>query len=162
MDAEEIICAFAFGTVSMARPETAQDYRRIQANINRLLRLAQFLRDEVGKDFHMGAWAEMKKGDGLCSVSAKSAAHCKMVCCLGGWATKFHPDLVLREGTLFNTQTRVFSVHAFAEAFNLYYDVACDLTDIYAPHQTPKAAAKAIEKVAKQMADEHGYEIVEL
>lgn len=87
---------------------------------------------------------------------------CGMVGCVGGWATVVHSDLFLHQGEVRNAETESFGFVAFAEAFDLYRDTAAALTYSDAPHQTPKAAARAVERVARRLAKDNGYEIVEV
>lgn len=127
-----------------------------RTNINRLLRLAGLLRDLPPKNFDIGSWAE--------ESAPPPKAKCGMTCCIGGWATVIHPDLTLSlsGGLRINGSYSGGSGHkSFAKAFGLSNDAAYPLTDGDASHRTPKAAARAVEKVAADLAEEHGYEIVE-
>jgi len=125
-----------------------------RTNIDRLLRLAALLRDLPPKDFNQGQWYGSDRDPDV------RKAKCDMVCCLGGWATTIHPDLIFGPDGLYFQNTRAHL--AFAVAFGLDEDVARALTDGDAPHQTPKAAARAVENVAADLAAEHDYEIVEV
>lgn len=130
-------------------------------NIDRLLRLAHFIRGLGRKDFDMLTWKEAKlEKDELLVHKASRAIHCKMVCCIGGWATLFHPELIINHSGLVHKGTKKRGFDAFASAFGMNNPDAISLTRGEAPHQTPKAAATAIEKVAKEYATEEGYNIV--
>lgn len=137
----------------------------VRTSINRLLRLAALLRDLPKDEFDMVDWAS----DGVygpCLLNAKPK--CGMVCCIGGWATAIHPDLVLRyfasdeNADLENKRTGSDGPDAFADAFGINLDTASSLLHWQAPHQTRAKAAAAVEKVASQLALENGYEIVEV
>ena len=143
----------------------------VRKNVNRLLALADFLENKAGQaDFDMSTWAQFKDGrtqdhinswDGNVTqepVPVTKAVHCKTACCIGGWATNFHPDLILDEyGGLIHLPGTC--QEAFAHPFGIDEDIASRLTFIGAPHQTPKAAAKAVERVARNLAERHGYTI---
>ncbi len=70
------------------------------------------------------------------------------------------PELVLDAGNLFNKRTHRSDLYAFSDAFGISEDTAANLTDVDAAHKTPLKAAKAVEVVAVDFAEKHGYEIV--
>jgi len=137
--------------------------RQAEVAINRLLRLAEFLRELDRVDFNMSNYAQSISGDSRDTDRLKGdAIHCSTVCCIAGWATKFHPDLRLRGNEVRIGHGRKLSIgfEAFEEAFYLPWETTYDLCATSAPHQTPKLAARAVEKVAEEMADTFGYDIV--
>jgi hypothetical protein len=125
-----------------------------RTNINRLLRLAGLLRSLPPEQVDMN------------HVAYEST--CGTVCCIAGWATRVHPDLTLGppndggDRYLRHKGKENLSYHdCFAEAFGLDMDTAVELTRANAPHRTPAACALAVERVAADLAVQHGYEIVE-
>lgn len=127
-------------------------------NINRLLALAALLRGLPDKAFCMDDWVAPED-----ALPKLKKAKCGMTCCIGGWATCVHPDLMLYGPGLRLQNARNFSGLAnFAEAFGLDQHTAFGLTDSDALHKTPEAAARAVEAVAADLAAEHDYEIVEV
>ncbi len=83
-----------------------------------------------------------------------------MAGCLGGWATRIVPELVLKDACLYNTRTRQRESRAFSDAFGITMYDSNTLTNGDAEHKTPKAAAKVVELLAADIAEVHGYEIV--
>lgn len=138
--------------------------RKIGTAINRLLELAELVRTLEPSNFSMANWCRWKDSKNYNNLP-KKPTQCKTTACIGGWATWIHPDLYLsKDGDLCHTnddeKNDTYVVHPFAKAFHLTEKVADDLTYYKAPHQTPKAAAKAVEKVAADLAKKHGYDIV--
>ncbi len=137
---------------------------RINVTINRLLALAQFLRELPRRAFDMGCWVR-KSNEDLLDIdsskhSYKKTPECGMAGCLGGWATHIVPELVLKGGYLYNTRTHQRESRAFADAFGITTYDSNILTDGDAEHKTPKAAAKVVELLAANIAEVHDYEIV--
>jgi len=142
-------------------------------NIDRLLGLAQFLREEVKRpDFNQADWFQSKYHEGLPLNSLidkkRKPIHCKTACCVAGWATHYHPNLfvsvtgdVRLERPNEETFPAALGAHAMAEAFGINFSRAVDLCNGDAPHQTPKKAAKAVEREAEVLAEQFGYDIVD-
>jgi len=139
--------------------------RQIRKSVNRLLKLSAFLYTLQKVDFDMSLYSRPKDDDDLSYRQKPLPVHCKTVCCIGGWATRFHPSLRLTQHgflTLPVGEMSSWCGHAaFARAFDLPFDVASQLCETGAPHQTPKQAAKAVEKVATELAADHGFDVVE-
>lgn len=137
--------------------------REITTAVRRLRKLAELIRpmkrarwqdkDDVWVgDFLMEIWGQKKDGS---DTAVRKLTHCRTVGCIGGWATAVNPNLRLNKyGNLSNTLTDSIGDCAFADAFHLDLLVAARLTDQAAPHQTPKAAARAIERVVKNLETE--------
>lgn len=137
---------------------------RTNVTINRLLALAQFLRELPRRAFDMECWVR-KSTEELFDIDITlhnytKTPECGMVSCLGGWATHIVHELVLKDGRLHNTRTHKWESVAFADAFGLSMHDSDMLTNGDAEHTTPKTAAKAVELLASEIATDHGYEIV--
>ena len=117
-------------------------------NLNRLLRLADLLRSLPKKKFNMVNWAEKDR-------------ECGMVCCIGGWACSIHPDLKrdAKEGCIYHTKTGDLDATAFQEAFELS---AWDTErTVFGNFRSPQTAANHIDRLAKRLAKENDFEIVD-
>jgi len=141
----------------------------IKANINRLLRLAAFIRDELTDDgFDMSDWsyyqADVDGGptpDHMPKTLRKTYHGCGMVGCIGGWATKFHPDLQLTPGgDVVHVKTRSWGSDAFVDAFDP--DGYGDCYGLTLTMKSRLEAADKVEQLAKTLADANDYEIVEV
>lgn len=128
-------------------------------NLNRLLRLADLLRELPNEQFDMAMWSN-KVG-------------CGMVGCIGGWATKVHPHLVLvGENQLFNMQsdsnegdlwwllnkvTGNTCGRAFEDAFELSMEYSDSI--VYGNFRKATSAARHIDKLARKLDRENDFEI---
>ncbi len=127
--------------------------RSPEANCNRLLALARLLRGLPAKQFDMGFWvfkANRKK---------KAMQSCGTICCVAGWATSVHPDLELLWDAVHNKHTGKTGADALETAFGIDSKTALFLVDADSPHQKPRQAAAAVEKVAKSFAQQHNLSI---
>lgn len=129
-----------------------------------LLKLAGYLRKEVPKRaFFMLKWGQIgvvgeKTFMDICAAR-RNKFSCGMAACLGGHASVIFPRrlrLVFRDrydtmGRLEGLGKAAGSIgrDAFASAFDLCEKHADDLTTGDATHQTPKAAATAIERLVR-------------
>lgn len=138
---------------------------RTSTTINRLLALAQFLRELPRRAFDMECWVR-KSTEQLFDIEVRKhnynkTPECGMVGCLGGWATHIARELILKDGRLYNTRTCKWETVAFADAFGISMHDSDVLTNGDAEHTTPKAAAKIVELLASEIATGHGYEIIQ-
>lgn len=131
-------------------------YSSVRTSVNRLLRLADLLRELDRKSFDMRSWTSNLDDEHMTPKKNK----CGMVCCLGGWAAAVHPDLELHRGVLTHLQSDSIYGLAFQDAFGLNGVTVEHLTSGSGSHTTPKAAAKAVERVAVALATENNLEIV--
>lgn len=141
---------------------------KISTTINRLLKLAQFLRELPRCSFDMQCWIRDKgripddsEDDRFDRYNCNKIPECGMAACLGGWATHIVPELVIKKGGLHNTRTGGSDYTAFGYAFGLDGVTAEILTDGDADHKTPKQAAKVLEELAVEIAKANDYEIVQ-
>lgn len=129
--------------------------------VERLLKLADFLRERVpADDFDMSAWWFPKSEEkGLVQVS--KATPCKTVACIAGWATAVFPNEIrlLKSGGIIHREfPKLPSDKALVKVLGIC--LACKLT--YAECiKTPVDAANVLEAFAARIADENGYEIYE-
>lgn len=122
---------------------------------NRLERLADFLLALDRTDFNMNDWG-YKKGDQDSGIT--KAKYCNTVCCIGGWATLFHPHLRITKYSLEYREDKYQVLLpegdiAFATAFCLNISVATKLTSPNARHRTPEAAAIEVYRVIEALRD---------
>ena len=72
--------------------------RNVRTDINRLLELAEVVRELEPESFDMNSWFGWKNecsldSDGRLKRLPKKIVHCKTVACIAGWATTVHPHL---------------------------------------------------------------------
>jgi len=128
--------------------------------IDRLLRLADFLRRLPPENFDMDAWNEF-------GVVSREPT-CGTTACIGGWSTLFFPELSLRIDETWDDikiiclsrRHHVTGADAIAEAWGMSVDDAERVCLSYS-HDDPKEAADFLESVVNSNAEESGYEIVE-
>lgn len=132
------------------RPASAA---QIEQAADRLEELSDFLHTLDEKDFDMSFWYHGKPG---CTVNENKSEYCNTVACIAGWATFFHPDLRVWDTEYGNRigYGGFMDTKAFARAFWLRKQVARDLTDPKAAHQTPKLAAIEIARLVHLMRKE--------
>ena len=119
-------------------------------NLNRLLRLADLLRSLPKQKFDMTIWA-------------KENSECGMVCCIGGWACNVHPDLrrIFDDHylTIENKKTFTLDESAFQDAFELSKEDT--YRTVFGNFRSPQTAANHIDRLAKRLAKENDFEIMD-
>lgn len=119
-------------------------------DIQGLIKLARFLRKLPKSKYDQETWVEKRR----CGTKA----------CLAGWASFVFPARFTREPwfqshqwTMYNVKcrrTHHIGPRAFADGFHISYNDASDLCEGSASHQTPKQAAKAIDKLVARLKKE--------
>lgn len=148
-----------------------QRTQRARINVNRLFRLADLLRELPPKEFNMELWISKFKGMDNVFLSKgmankfnvkKPQPGCGTVCCIAGWATAIHPDLVIKEAQVKNTRTGKKGEIGFGQAFGITLDESTKLTKWDAPHKSHIQAAAAVERLAYTLAERNDLEVVEV
>lgn len=149
--------------------DTIANYVRPATAINRLLRLEEIIRKAPKKRFQIGSYrckigVDVDMGEELKPARSLS---CDTAGCIAGWGTCVAPELSFRNNGDKITNDRLprrrppYSYIAFGAAFGLTKEEAdrlclCDLNN----KETPKAAADAVGRLAQELAEYHGYDIV--
>jgi len=130
--------------------------------IDRLLRLVDFLRELPPENFDMSDWNS--------SGYVKKKPACGTRACIGGWSTLFFPELSLCElewtdgkEICLNGCNAVTSIDAIEKAWGVSYE---DAERVCLPEDSdslfePKAGADLLANVVEKYAVESGYDIVE-
>lgn len=124
--------------------------------VQRLLRLAKYMRTVPEKRFDMGEWHKKTE--------------CGTAMCVAGHATRVVRELRLKEidgwsgdRTITITNLRVPNAYdgheAFGEAFALSRHYALEVTHHDSSHRTPSAASRAVRKAAEGLAARSGLKI---
>jgi len=130
--------------------------------IDRLLRLVDFLRELPDENLDMSDWNK--------SGIVKKKPGCGTRACIGGWSTLFFPELSLCElewidgkGIRLNGNSAVTGIDAIEKAWGVSYEDAeriCMSEDIDSRFE-PKEAANLLASIVQSNAAESGYDIVD-
>ena len=136
----------------------------MKPDLKALEKLADHLANVPRKGFRMQSWCGNIKGKYFTRQHINRDYECGMTACVGGHATvmfphhlKFFKGFNIYGDTVFgiqNKQTGSKDSGAIADAFNITARQAAQLTDPYASHQTPKAAARYIRNLIKRLEKE--------
>lgn len=146
-----------------------------KASLNRLLKLADLVRNLEPHQFNMAVYVHGKhdhydadNGGHYTDFTDANSSLCGTPACVAGWATKVHPDLelVLRNNghnnVYLNTPEGRSSEHyAFAQAFGISFQDAYDITQTNFG-ATAEEKAEQVEDIAHKYAEEWGYVIEEV
>lgn len=149
------------------RRDTIADYIRPATAINRLLQLADMLRNEVPKEqFEIGDYRididdphkKLKPAKGI-------KVGCSTAGCIAGWGVIIAPELRFNSGNnIVNDRRRgrrITNDQAFGAAFGLTTKEAYNLClNNFDSKTTPQAAAQAVDDLAADLAEYHGFDIV--
>lgn len=123
-------------------PGVGVEPMRTSTTLRRLRKLADHIARVPRREFDMGSW------------------RCGTKHCIGGHAALLFPremKFVTFDGGNYILSRRAVTdddidpFYAFAEAFGITIEDAEDLCDPFAAHQTPKAAARAIRRLADRI-----------
>lgn len=147
------------------RRDTIANYIRPVTAINRLLALADMIRDKVPKrQFEIGSYRCDINNRGLnLKPSRDIKIGCNTAGCIAGWGVVIAPELRFSHGNIVNDRLKLNnqSHRSFGAAFGLTNSEAWNLClENLGSKDTPKKAAQAVDDLAADLAEYHGYDIV--
>ena len=122
--------------------------------IDRLLRLVDFLRELPSENFNMGHYGN--------SGEVKKKPKCRTIACVAGWSTLFFPELELCSyGIVLKSNLSISGSNAISHAWGMGDDDVLSVCYYDEPFNKPEYSANKLMKVLTRCANESGYDIVD-